>query len=234
MLEDLIRRVYVDGGFTHPNVATTLFAGASVRRRGTLLFLRDANRSLVGTVIVVAPDSPARRIATAGEAEMQLLAVSPERRSGGLGRILVDAALRRTRQEGYCRMVLWTQPTMHSAHRLYERASFLSVIEGACTILFGGKRIELRTGQELVIPQGTPQSVEAVAGTRTMRVFGGNRARRESVTDPQGATRRTHGRPWPGSITTNKYILHTRGAREDVGTSTHLRALQQGFAAGFY
>jgi len=128
-LEALIRRVYVDGGFTRPDVASTLFAGASIRRRGRLLFLRDADHSLVGTVIVVAPDSPARRIATAGEAEMHLLAVSSERRNGGLGRILVDAALRRARHDGYSRMVLWTQPTMHAAHRLYERAGFLRAPE---------------------------------------------------------------------------------------------------------
>src|ERR1017187_7597634 len=85
-LEALIRRVYVDGGFTSQEVAATLFAGAAIRQRGRLLFLRtDAERALVGMVIVVAPDSPARRIASAGEAEMQLLAVSPDRRNAGLG-----------------------------------------------------------------------------------------------------------------------------------------------------
>jgi hypothetical protein len=41
----------------------------------------------------------------------------------------------------------------------------------------------MRVGQELVIPKGIPQSVEAIAGTRTMHVFGGRRARRESETD---------------------------------------------------
>jgi quercetin dioxygenase-like cupin family protein len=54
------------------------------------------------------------------------------------------------------------------------------VIEGRCVIHANGKRIELCAGQEIVIPRGTPQTMEVQAGTRTMHVFGGKRARRTS------------------------------------------------------
>ena len=129
-LEGLIHRVYVDGGFTRSDVAATLFTAAAIRRRGRLFFLRDpADHSLVGSVILVPPDSPARRIAIEGEAEMQLLAVSPHRRNAGVGRALVDAALRSARHDGYSHVVLWTQPTMHAAHSLYERVGFVRLPE---------------------------------------------------------------------------------------------------------
>jgi mannose-6-phosphate isomerase-like protein (cupin superfamily) len=54
------------------------------------------------------------------------------------------------------------------------------VIEGRCTAILEGKRVELIAGQELLIPKGTRQSMEVVAGTRTMHVFGGKRAKREN------------------------------------------------------
>jgi ribosomal protein S18 acetylase RimI-like enzyme len=75
-------------------------------------------------VIVVTPDSPARKIAAQDEAEMHLLAVAPEHRSAGVGRALVEAAVQSARSKGFGKMVLWTQPTMKDAHRLYERAGF--------------------------------------------------------------------------------------------------------------
>jgi len=129
-LEHLLRRSYVDGGFTSPERAASMFGGAAVRARGQLLFTRDpSTRALTGMVIVVRPDSPARLIAGADEIEMHLLAVSPEHQGAGLGAHLVQAALDAVRREPFARMVLWTQPTMHAAHRLYERAGFVRAKE---------------------------------------------------------------------------------------------------------
>jgi ribosomal protein S18 acetylase RimI-like enzyme len=123
-VEALLRRVYVDAGFTDPKIAVTAFAAEAVFARGQLLVTRDAAGSLSGMVIVVTPDSPARKIAAPGEAEMHLLAVAPEHRNAGIGRALVDAAVESARSKGFGRMVLWTQPAMKDAHRLYERAGF--------------------------------------------------------------------------------------------------------------
>ncbi len=64
---------------------------------------------------------------------MHLLAVSPEHRGTGLGSRLVRAALDAAAvvhsDVQFARMVLWTQPTMHAAHRLYERAGFVRAKE---------------------------------------------------------------------------------------------------------
>jgi ribosomal protein S18 acetylase RimI-like enzyme len=123
-IEALLRRVYVEAGFTDPKVAATAFTAEAVLGRGQLLVVRDAAGALSGMVIVVTPDSPARKIAAPDEAEMHLLAVAPERRSAGVGRALVDAAVDAARSKGFGKMVLWTQPTMKEAHRLYARSGF--------------------------------------------------------------------------------------------------------------
>lgn len=123
-LAALLHRVYVGGGFTDADVAETAFTPEAVRARGLLLCARAEGGALAGTVIVVPPGSPARRLAAPDEAEMQLLAVDPAQRGRGVGAALVRAAIRAAREAGYRGMVLWTQPTMHAAHRLYEQAGF--------------------------------------------------------------------------------------------------------------
>jgi ribosomal protein S18 acetylase RimI-like enzyme len=125
-IEGLLRRAYVEGGFTPAEVAKTLFAASAVRARGELLVVRPAQGDeLVGMVIVVPPTSPARKLAEADEAEMHLLAVAPEQRGHGVGGALVRAAVASARQAGWARMVLWTQPTMASARKLYEAEGFV-------------------------------------------------------------------------------------------------------------
>ena len=129
-LEALLKFVYVDGGFTAPEVAVTLFAASAVRQRGRLLFAREpATQALLGMIIVVPPSSSARRYPDADKAEMHLLAVAPERRKAGVGRELVRAALAVARADGYRTMVLWTQPTMNAAQRLYESEGFVRALE---------------------------------------------------------------------------------------------------------
>jgi ribosomal protein S18 acetylase RimI-like enzyme len=127
-IEQLLRRVYVDGGFTSPDLAETLFAAAAVRARGRILFVREG-QALAGMIIVVPPTSPARRLAAAGEMELHLLAVAPEQRHAGVGGALVGAALDSARAAGFASVVLWTQPTMHAAQRLYEQCGFVRAPE---------------------------------------------------------------------------------------------------------
>jgi len=65
--------------------------------------------------------------------------------------------------------------TVH-AHDFDE---YVLVIEGRCVVTLGEMRIELLAGDEFLVPKGTLQSMEVAAGTRTVHVFGGKRARRE-------------------------------------------------------
>lgn len=129
-LENVLWRVYVQGGFTSPDVAATLFAADAVRARGEILVVKDPYSSeLLGMVIVVAPTSPARRMAERDEAEMHLLAVLPEHRGRGIGRALVEAAMGAAKRDGHARIMLWTQPSMHAAQHLYVEAGFVRAPE---------------------------------------------------------------------------------------------------------
>lgn len=125
-LENLLHRVYVGGGFTDADVAKTLLRAPAVRARGELLTARAAAGPLAGMVMLVS-EEPVRRLAAEGECEMHLLAVDPAYRSRGVGKALVAAALRLASSHAFRRMVLWTQPAMTEAQRLYASAGFLRV-----------------------------------------------------------------------------------------------------------
>lgn len=124
-IEHVLTQVYVVGGFATPDEAAPLFEPAAVRKRGILIGARDDQHSnLAGFIILVPPNSSARRLAGANEGELHLLGVLPEFRGQGLGRMLVDAAIEKARELGYSKLILWTQLSMSSAQRLYESAGF--------------------------------------------------------------------------------------------------------------
>ncbi|MCC9709564.1 GNAT family N-acetyltransferase [Streptomyces sp. MNU76] len=84
-----------------------------------------ADGRVLGGVTFVPTSGPMADIARAGEAEIRMLAVSPEARGRGTGEALVRACVERARAvEGCVRLVLSTQRGMHAAHRIYERLGF--------------------------------------------------------------------------------------------------------------
>ena len=81
-------------------------------------------------------------------------------------------------------MALWiAHADRISQEHAHDFDEYVLVIEGRCAIIIGDSRTELLAGQEFVIARGTRQSMEVAAGTRTMHVFGGKRASRESDAD---------------------------------------------------
>lgn len=122
----LLSSAYVGGGFTTPERALTVFAPTAVRQRGQLIFARAQNdHALAGMVIVVLPGSAARRISEFDEAELHLLAVDPLHHGCGLGRALMTTAIKSIHAQGFRKTVLWTQPSMLVAQRLYESIGFV-------------------------------------------------------------------------------------------------------------
>ncbi|MFI6011986.1 GNAT family N-acetyltransferase [Streptomyces sp. NPDC051243] len=83
------------------------------------------NGRLLGGVTFVPSGGPMADIARPGEAEIRMLAVARSARGRGAGEALVRACVDRARAEGCVRIVLSTQRTMHSAHRIYERMGFV-------------------------------------------------------------------------------------------------------------
>lgn len=124
-INKLLTDAYVGGGFTSPERAAIIFVPSSVRSRGKTIVARTTDGAFAGMVIVVRPDAPARRMAEPDEAEIHLLAVDSVYRRYGLGRMLVSKALESIEKMGFKNTVLWTQPTMIPAHRLYESLGFV-------------------------------------------------------------------------------------------------------------
>ncbi|MGW2557864.1 GNAT family N-acetyltransferase [Streptomyces sp. NPDC001514] len=85
---------------------------------------------VLGGVTFVASGGPWADIARAGEAEFRMLAVAKEGRGQGAGEALVRACVDRARAtDGCVRLVLSTQHTMHTAHRIYAGLGFVRTPE---------------------------------------------------------------------------------------------------------
>lgn len=87
---------------------------------GELLLARDAEGKPIGCVGV-------RPLEPRGCCEMKRLYVSPGGRGSGLGKELVEAAVRVAERIGYREMRLDTLPSMAEAQALYRKLSFESI-----------------------------------------------------------------------------------------------------------
>jgi ribosomal protein S18 acetylase RimI-like enzyme len=86
-----------------------------------LVAVADDGR-LLGTVMLQTP--PAQLATSPAEAEIRALAVRPAARGAGLGRALLAAVMERAARERVRHVLLFTEPEMKIAHRLYEDAGF--------------------------------------------------------------------------------------------------------------
>jgi len=77
-------------------------------------------------------------------------------------------------------VAFWTaRADRMSSEHVHEFDEYILVVEGRATLIVDGKERVLEVGDEAVIPRGTTQRMAVVAGTRTIHVFGGRRARRD-------------------------------------------------------
>ena len=125
----LLLKVYVQGGYTTAERAAAFMTAEHLAGEGSFLIAVSEANAVLGAVILLKPDSGLIQLARDGEREFRLLAVHPSARGGGVGEALVQACIDRAGLEGATGLVLWTQPTMNAAHRLYERLGFQRVPE---------------------------------------------------------------------------------------------------------
>jgi mannose-6-phosphate isomerase-like protein (cupin superfamily) len=77
-------------------------------------------------------------------------------------------------------VAFWTSKADRTSdEHAHEFDEYVLVVEGQATVIVGDRRTVLTAGMETVIPRRTPQRMAVTAGTRTIHVFGGKRARRE-------------------------------------------------------
>jgi GNAT superfamily N-acetyltransferase len=79
-------------------------------------WVAERDGEMVGSVLLVAQ--------TTTVAQLHLLLVEPKARGAGLGRRLVEEAIRFARSAGYQRIRLWTQSELKPARKLYQSAGF--------------------------------------------------------------------------------------------------------------
>ena len=120
----LLQRVYVAGGCTAAANASQFMTRENLEPAGVLLFALDGEEAVVDAVQLLHPVSVLRQLAAAQEREFRVLGVDDNARGKGVGEQLVQASLIRAFAAGAQAVVLWTQPSMHSAHRLCERLGF--------------------------------------------------------------------------------------------------------------
>lgn len=124
----LTLRAYVDGGHLHPASAYgSTLVNARARSEAAELWVAvgSADGTVLGTVTLAAPGSSFNEVSEPGEAEVRMLAVSPESQGGGVGEALMRQCVVRARELGLRALALSTQPGMHAAHRIYERMGFV-------------------------------------------------------------------------------------------------------------
>ncbi len=91
------------------------YAGRSDRRRNSA-WVAEVDGQPAGSIFLVEDDSATARL--------RLLLVEPAARGMGLGRRLVEEAIRFARRAGYEQVVLWTNDVLASARPIYEAAGF--------------------------------------------------------------------------------------------------------------
>jgi ribosomal protein S18 acetylase RimI-like enzyme len=81
---------------------------------------------IIGSVMLFPPatSSYGDDVDTAPSPELRLLAVSPDARGMGIGRLLVDACIRRAREDGATELGLHTSRSMRAAIRTYGAMGF--------------------------------------------------------------------------------------------------------------
>ena len=124
---DLTAQGYLaDGALPPEDPYYDLLRNAAGRAAEAELWVAVDDGVLLGTVTCCPPGSPYRELATDAEGEFRALAVAPEARGRGIGRLLVERCLERAAATGSSGVVISTAEWMHAAHRLYARLGFVA------------------------------------------------------------------------------------------------------------
>jgi ribosomal protein S18 acetylase RimI-like enzyme len=116
--------VYVSEGHATERYAAALADVAGRAGQAELLVARDGGGAVVGSVALVLGGEFGEVLESPDEAGFRMLVVAPAARGRGVGELLVRTCLERAREAGKRRVVISSDLSMTTAHRLYERMGF--------------------------------------------------------------------------------------------------------------
>jgi DNA-binding MarR family transcriptional regulator/ribosomal protein S18 acetylase RimI-like enzyme len=105
---------------------TTIYAEyeAAAANPPKALWIAEQDGQVAGSIFIIpAAGEPE------GTAQLRMLYTEPAFRGRGIGKRLVEEAVRFSRASGYKRIILWTQDSLGSARRIYQGAGFELVRE---------------------------------------------------------------------------------------------------------
>ena len=91
---------------------------------GQILVATDDDGEIAGTVMLQRGPNGGELIRAPDEAEIRALAVLPGRQGSGTGSALLQAVIDLAVTSGVTHLLLFTQPSMRAAQRLYQQAGF--------------------------------------------------------------------------------------------------------------
>ena len=121
----LLQEVYVGDGYTTLANASEFIKRERFESQSQAIIAMNRDGQVVGVVLLLNRVSSLRQIANGDEREFRMLGVANSARGEGVGQALVQACIDRVHATDAVSLVLWTQPTMLAAHRLYERLGFV-------------------------------------------------------------------------------------------------------------
>lgn len=121
---ELTAGTYRSEGYGSPAYEAALRDVAGRAADSTSLVALDGER-VVGAVTVSTRGGPWAERAAPGEAEIRMLVVDPAARGAGIGEALVRTCIALAEEDACTAVRLSTEPTMTTAHRLYERLGFV-------------------------------------------------------------------------------------------------------------
>jgi ribosomal protein S18 acetylase RimI-like enzyme len=134
---ELTAAAYANDGFTPAgsDYALTLRAAADRAAKAELWVAANATdllgtvTNLLGTVTFCPVGSVYREIGRDDEGEFRMLGVSAAARGLGVGTLLTQHCIQRSRDLGFTRVVMSSAQAMKTAHRIYERLGFTRLPE---------------------------------------------------------------------------------------------------------
>lgn len=102
--------------------------GDFVKKRGTELLVAEAEGKILGAVVYFDDmqnyGSGGMAIHEKNASGFRLLAVDPAARGKGIGKMLVEACIRKAKEKGHNQVILHTTKSMQTAWKMYEAMGF--------------------------------------------------------------------------------------------------------------